>query len=300
MALLRPVSPPLAVLAALTGLVVRAAFAPPQLDLGATDIDPAAAAAGLHARVGPLDDWTVGVADTTAAGVVKLQLRGPDGRTQRRRVALTGTTAEDRSRELAASLALIIEQWDDPPSAPARSSPPTSTPSSSTVAGPAPLATPSAVRGWLGIGPRLGLGRALVEGGLDLQGGLWLLRGHLQPLASLGWSSSARDRLRMHTLRLGLGLALGAPLHGGRLWLGGHALGHAAWTHADRGRLTSAWASSTELGGLFQYRAGRWVAGLRSGLELALPPQPARADLARGDRGPLLWFLALNFGVVFG
>lgn len=106
MALLRPV--PLASLAAL------ALLAPPSLDLRATAIDPAAAEAGLRSRVSNLDDWHLEVRDAPAPGEVQAVLRGPDGRTQRRRIALDGLTPEDRSRELAASLALLIEQWDDP------------------------------------------------------------------------------------------------------------------------------------------------------------------------------------------
>ncbi|HEY0134690.1 MAG TPA: hypothetical protein VGB85_11435, partial [Nannocystis sp.] len=303
---LRPVPPPLAVLAVLVSL------AAPQLDLRATSIDPVATATGLHARVGPLDDWTIRVEDGAAPASVQMTLRSPDGRQQQRSVALTGTTNEDRSRELAASLALVIEQWDDPPppdvevlppaNEPPQKDPPQKDPPQKDPGPPPPAAAEPAapVRGWLGLGPRLGVGRALVEGGLDLQGGAWLAREHVQPLASLGWSATARDGLSLHTLRIGAGLAIGAPVLTGRLWIGGHALTHAAWTRVHDAHTASVWSNSTEVGGLLQVRGGRWIAGVRTGVELYLPQLRAHGSLARIDRGPALWFIGLNFGFMFG
>ena len=287
MALLRPVPPPLAVLAVLVSL------AAPRLDLSATSVDPDATITGLHARVGPLEDWKIRVHDGATPGTVTIALQSPDGRQQARDVALTGQTNEDRSRELAASIALVIEQWDDPPEDP--------TPAPAPAPAPAPVAAPKpAIRGWIGLGPRLGVGSALVEGGLDLQGGTWLVREHLQPLVSLGWSATGREGLGLHTVRVGAGLAAGAPLLAGRLWLGGHALTHAAWTRVHDARTATVWASSTELGGLLQVRGGRWLVGVRTGVELSLPQLRARGTLARLERGPALWFLGLSFGVMFG
>lgn len=286
MALLRPVPPPLAVLAVLVSL------AAPQLDVSATSVDPDATITGLHARVGPLEDWKIRVRNGATPGTVTIALQSPDGRQQQRNVALTGQTNEDRSRELAASIALVIEQWDDPPTAP-----PDRTPAPDQAPDQAPK---PAIRGWIGLGPRLGVGSALVEGGLDLQGGTWLVREHLQPLVSLGWSATGREGLGLHTVRVGAGLAAGAPLLAGRLWLGGHALTHAAWTRVHDARTATVWASSTELGGLLQVRGGRWLAGIRTGVELSLPLLRAHGTLARLERGPALWFLALSFGVVFG
>jgi len=286
MALLRPV--PLASLAAL------ALLAPPSLDLRAGAIDPAATEAGLRSRVADLDDWELHVHDSVAPGSVQVELRGPDGRSQRRRVALDGVTPEDRSRELAASIALLIEQWDEKPTT---TTPPTTHSRPQQHAEPTP-APP--IRGWLGLGPRLELGRSLVEAGLDVQGGAWLLREHLQPLASLGWSLAARDGLSLNTVRLGLGLAAGAPLRDGRLWLGGHALAHGSWTLAHDARSASTWATSSELGGLLQIRWPRWLIGVRSGVDLALPPLRARGDHARLQRGPAQFVVGLQFALVFG
>lgn len=302
---LRPVSP-----ASLAALAVLALVSPPTLDLRARTIDPAATEAGLRSRVARLDDWQVQVTDGTTPAEVEVVLRSPDGRSQRRRVALDGTTPEDRSRELAASLALLIEQWDDPPTDPpvnGATHPPASTSTTPTSTAPdrpaQPPPAPTKPRGWLGVGPRLELGRSLLETGLDVQGGVWLLREHLQPLASLGWSVAARDGLSLNSFRLGLGLAAGAPLPtatSGRLWLGAHALAHGSITLAHDARSALTGASSTELGGLLQLRWPRWMIGLRSGVDLVLPPLRARGDHARLTRGPAQFVLGVQFALVFG
>ncbi len=279
--------------ASLASLAALALLAPPALDLHASAIDHVAAEAGLRSRVPTLDAWQITVRDAAPGAnpsEVELVLRGPDGRSERRRLALAGTSPEDRSRELAASLALIITQWDDPQDH--RADTTTTTPTT-----PAPA---SPLRGWLGLGPRMELGRSLVEGGLDVQGGTWLLHEHLQPLASLGWSTSARAGLGLHTLRLGLGLAAGAPLPRTRLWLGAHALAHGAWTTTSDRRSTSAWASSSELGALLQIRWPRWLIGVRTGVDLALPPLKLKGDHARVQRGPAQFIVGLQIGLVFG
>jgi len=300
--------------ASLAALAVLALLSPPTLDLRARAIDPVATEAGLRSRVTNLDDWQVSVADSSTPREVEVVLRSPDGRSQRRRIALDGTTPEDRSRELAASLALLIEQWDDPPAngashPPSSPTPPTATsptvPDQPAAQPSTPPAAPAKPRGWLGLGPRLELGRSLVEPGIDVHGGVWLLREHLQPLASLGWSIAARDGLALNSFRLGLGLAAGAPLATtgsgpGRLWLGAHALAHGSITVAHDARNETTAASSTELGGLLQLRWPRWLIGLRSGVDLALPPLRARGDHARLQRGPAQFVLGVQFALIFG
>lgn len=279
----------------LASLAALALLATPEIDLGAQAIDPIAAEAGLRSRVADLDHWQLRVRDSATPGTVQVELRGPDGRSQRRRIALDGTTAEDRSRELAASLALLIEQWNDP--TPTTTKPTTTKP---TAVDPPPPPPAPAIRGWLGLGPRLELGRSLIEPGLDLQGGAWLLREHLQPLASLGGSLAARDGLSLTTLRLGLGLAAGAPLREGRLWLGAHALVHGSWTRVHDARSAAVWASSSELGGLLQIRWPRWLIGLRTGVDLTLPTLRAKGDHARLQRGPAQFVVGLQFALRFG
>lgn len=305
MALLRPVSP------ALTALALLALIAPPRLDLDAAAVDAHAATQGLRARVHALDDWSITVRDLPPSAStssehaleVEVSLRAPDGRGHRRRLPLAGPTVEDRSRELAASLALLIEQWDDLPVAER----PFGDPSIDPAADPAPTVdTPRAprdpprARAWLGLGPRLELARSPPEGGIDLLLGAWLLREHLQPLLSLGWGATARAGLSLHTLRFGAGVAAGSPLARGRLWLGAHAVVHALWARAHDRRSETLWASSSELGGTLQVRGARWHVGLRTGLDLALPELRVRGDRARLRRGPVQWVLGVSFGVIFG
>jgi hypothetical protein len=267
-------------------LLVALAAAAPSLDVTATAVDPAATTAGLRARTGAaLDGWQVTVRDGAAADEVDAVLVAPDGRREQRRLVLTGATVDERSRELAASLALVVEDHD--PIAPAARPEP---------GAPAPAAK---LRGWLGIGPRLEVGLP-PAGGLDLAGGAWLLRDHLQPLAVLAWTSTASQGLRMHTLRLGGGLAAGAPLAAGKIWLGGHVLLHAQWVRARDARVASAWTAATELGATVQARWSRLVVGGRTGVDLNFPPLALQGDAARLTRGPAAWLLAVHVGFVFG
>lgn len=267
-------------------LLAVLAAAPPQLDLASAAVDPGATAAGLRARTGPrLDGWTITVRDTAAANEVDAVLRSPSGAQQQRRLVLTGASRDDRSRELAASLALLVEEEDERPATPG--------------ADPGPRPAPVKPRGWLGVGPRLEV-MSPPAGGLDLIGGAWLLRDHLQPLINLAWSSTASHGLRMHSLRFGGGLAAGAPLRAGKIWLGGHVLLHAQWVQARDVAVASAWMAATEVGGLVQVRWSRVVLAARTGVDLNYPPLSLRGTSAQISRGPAAWLLAINFGFVFG
>jgi len=293
-ALLRPVSP------ALT-LALLALLAPPRLDLSATAVDAASATQGLHARVIALDDWSITVHDaptTSPERAVEVWLRAPDGGEHRRRLPLAGTTVEDRSRELAASLALLIEQWDELPSEPS-TEPSVDPQKHARVRRSSPAAAPRA-RIWLGLGPRVELARGPPEGGIDLLLGAWLLRERLQPLLSVGWGATGREGLSLHTVRFGAGLVAGSPLAGGRLWLGAHAIVHALWSRAHDSRSATLWTSSSELGGTMQVRGDRWLVGVRTGIDLTLPALRVQGNHARLSRGPVQWVLGLSFGVIFG
>jgi len=279
------VSPLLLLLAVLAAPPQTATASPPQpqLDLAASAIDPAATAAGLRARAGPrLDGWTITVRDTSTTNEVEAVLRSPAGEERRRRLTLSGASADDRSRELAASLALLVEE-DDPGSDPE----------------PPPKPPPAKPRGWLGLGPRLEVGIP-PSGGLDLTGGAWLARDHVQPLANLAWASTASHGLRLHSLRIGAGVAAGAPLAAGKIWLGGHVLLHAQWVQARDAAVASAWTAATEVGGLLQVRWSRVVLAARTGVDLNFPPLTLQGTAAQISRGPAAWLLALNFGFVFG
>lgn len=276
----------LAVLAALV------AAPPAPLDVRTELVDPQRTETGLRARTGDaLAGWTITVTQATEPRTVDVRLRAPDGSIRARRVALQGESAEDRSRELAASLTLLMDEPGDP----APAAPPTPPPVV------APAAAAPAIRGWLGAGPRIVLGRGLhAEGGLDLMGGAWLVRDHLQPIASLGLTGAAQAGVSLLHVRIGAGLAVGAPLPDPRIWLGAHVLTHALWARAHDARTATAWQSSTEIGALAQYRGQRLLLGLRTGLDLTLPPLTIHGTRADLRRARARWAFGLMIGLAFG
>lgn len=279
-------------------LAILAALAVAPVEVGTDLVDAARTEAGLRARVGDdLDLWHIAVTPTSSAGTVSVVVTGPDGSERRRPIGLQGLTAEDRSRELAASLALLMEQPGDRPAPehqPGLPEPPLEEP---------PPRKPIALRGWFALGPRLEAGSGLrVEAGPDMMGGLYLLREHVQPIVSVGLAGGTRDGIAVLHTRFGAGAAFGAPVGAReRLWLGAHVLGHAMWVRAEERAVDTTWTSSTEVGGLLQYRGRRgFFIGLRSGVDLTLPTYSIRGT--RGDlrRGAARFVLGLTFGVVFG
>lgn len=260
----------------------------PGLAVDSVAVDPATTEAGLRARTGDaLDEVTIEVSDAQEPGAVDVVLRRRDGGVTERRIALMGDTLEERSRELAAGLALLLESDEPPPSRPKQ---------------PEPVAPPPRVRGWLGIGPRVELGPGvLFEGGGDLMAGVWLAREHVQPLLSAGFTAASQDNISLMQTRFGAGLAVGAAVgERRRIWLGGHVLGHALWARAHEIRTATLWLSSTEVGGLVQYRGSRLSLGLRTGVDLTLPPLAVRGTRARVQRGPARWIVGLVIGIAFG
>lgn len=256
------------------------------LELHTDAVDAARTEVGLRARSGDaLDRFTIVVDPTDAPNTVAVRLRGPDGAITERTLVLNGETIEDRSRELAASLALLIEAAE-----------PSATPATPTPTPP----TRAPVHGWLGLGPRVELGTSvLVEAGADLQGGAWLAREHVQPLLSVGFTATAQAGISLLHTRFGGGLAVGAPLRDRRIWLGGHVLTHALWVRAHEGSTANTWHGATEIGGLLQYRGRRLFLGLRSGVDLTLPPLSVQGTHARIRRGPARFFVGLVIGVAF-
>jgi hypothetical protein len=303
LALLRPVLLALQ----LAGVLVTAGLADPAVDpavdpapasglaVYSAAVDPAATEAGLRTRTGDaLDQVAIEVSDAQEPGAVDVRLRGRDGSVTERRIALMGDTLEERSRELAAGLALLLESEDEPPPPPVE--PPPKPPE------PPPVAPRPRVRGWLGLGPRVELGPGvLFEGGGDLMAGVWLAREHVQPLLSAGFTAASQDNISLMQTRFGAGLAVGAPVGARRrIWLGGHVLGHALWARAHEIRTATLWLSSTEVGGLVQYRGSRFFLGLRTGVDLTLPPLAVRGTRARIQRGPARWIVGLVIGIAFG
>ena len=297
----------------LLALALLAVLAGAPIEVGTDLVDAGKLESGLRARIGPeLDDWQVRVAPTGLAGQVQVSIARRDGHSFGQTVQFAGRTVEDRTRELAAGIALLIEVYPQqpPPAAGTTAQPPTTTPAGQghlpalpepPEQPPAPPPRP-ALRGWLGLGPRIELGSGLrFEAGIDLMGGLWLVREHVQPILSLGFSGGARHGISVLHGRFGAGAAFGAPLDArGRLWLGAHVLGHALYIHAAERTTDATWLSSTEVGGLLQYRGRRLFLGLRTGVDLTLPTVSIRGTRGVVRRGVPRWCFGLMFGLLFG
>lgn len=284
------------------------------IEVRSAAVDPALTEVGLRTRVGDLADrWTILVTDTGSPDLVAVELRGPEGHVERRELVLAGVTVEDRSRELAASLALLIEAGSQatPPKDPLRpdGSPqepgPDATPTDPTPPDPPPpdhppAPSPPSVRGFVALGPRVGLGRGLLfDGGADLHAGVWLARERLVPLVELGTTGAQQGEISLLQVRAGAGLGVGAPVTP-RIWLGGHVLIHALWLRAREAGEGRAWSSSSDVGALVQYRGRRFYFGLRTGVDVTLPPLDVLGAGAHVRRGPARWFLSLGLGLLFG
>ncbi|WP_096327330.1 hypothetical protein [Nannocystis exedens] len=273
-------------------VVAWLALAAAPLELHTDAVDRRLTEAGLRARVGDdLDTWTIRVRGGPHERELAVRLRGPDGATRTRRLVLAGDTREDRSRELAASLTLLMDEAPPPLRGDRPATPP-----------PAPLRpSPPPLQGWLGLGPRIEVGSGSVEGGADVMGGAWLLRDHLQPIASLGFGGTAPEDVSVFHLRFGGGLAAGASLLKRQIWLGGHVLAHALRSRVRDLRHNDVdWTSSTEIGATLQYRGRRVFLGARTGVDLVSPSRSVAGHGARFRRGPAQWMLGLVIGVIFG
>jgi hypothetical protein len=247
------------------------------------EVDAGGVERGLRARVGErLAGFVVEVSPADEEQRVHVSVHRPDGSTVARTIDLRGETIEARSRELAAALAILVDQYEPPP--PPRPAAP---------AGPRPGF-------FLLLGPRLGLGRpADPDLGGTFVAGLSLAGEHVQPRLSGSWSAAWRRGLFLHGARFGGGLAGGAPLARGHLWVGGAAIGQAAWVQARDVRNVDAWVAVIEVGPLLQARARHFVAELRTGVELMLPPVRAHGRAADLRFGYVRWLIGLSVGPRF-
>jgi hypothetical protein len=257
--------------AAVVAALVSAAPAGEGVHSYAADgIDGEAIEVGLRARVGTVvDEWAITVA-AVGGQTYRVELVGPDGATQTREVTLDGQTDEDRSRELASTIALLMQSQplEDP-----GTGEPSSLDAQPSTDAPEPEPRPAEaatglllIEGHVGFGPPRNLDADL---GLGLAGGAWIVREHLQPRVAVRWSHSWVGDLRMHQFSGRIGLAAGAPL--GRFWLGVLAMPAVEWTHAQQIRTASAWAVGGEASLLGQVRHGPMVVGLRAGIETTFP-----------------------------
>jgi len=256
------------------------------------DVDGGAVDAALAIRAGDeAAAWTIEIEDA-GASEVRVQLRHTSGREVQRTYTLAGTTVEERSRELAAALALVLEQQRTEAASGrgrARTRGAAETPPASSG--------PVAPAGWIAGGVRLGAGRpADVDGGATVRGGVWWGRRILQPMAQIASVHARSGGLRVDGVRVGVGLGAGAPWR--QWWFGGAVLTQLAWTRArDRGA-DGRIGSSTEITGLAQWRAHSGLfAAARLGVDVTAPPLRARGDAERLRLGPVRAVLGVEVGL---
>jgi hypothetical protein len=260
----------------------------PAVSVDAPEIDAEAVRRGLEVRLGETSrGWEIEISSTHRYEQLYARLRSPAGREIHRAIVLEGVDTEERSRELASALALIMDEHVEPQETDAPQ--------------PGPAPQPTSVSGWVAIGPRFGLGPPTSlhgDGGLAARGGAWLANEHVQPIAALSWSRSRRGELVLDGLRMGAGVAFGSALLERRLWLGAGVVPHAMWTRAADRRAVASWRSSTELAGLLQVRGRWWLLAARTGLDLTLPPVRARGVDATLRWGAARFVFGIEFGLV--
>lgn len=239
-----------------------------RLQIRTERVEPSAVEQGLALRVGEAwQRWSIEVVDGNDPRQVQVQLRDDAGHIHTRGLSLEGETIEERSRGLASSLALLVEQLE-----------------ASAAEAPVPAASPepaSPITGFVGLGPRVAVNPgapADVDAGLSMAGGAWLLRDHLVPVAELAWAHSGTPELKVDALRLGAGALGGAAALDGRLWGGGGAVMRAQWAQARAASNATGWWASPAVVGALQYRGRILVVGLWIGADLLLPPLRARGD----------------------
>jgi hypothetical protein len=252
----------------------------PALRVGTPKVDARAVEQGIELRVGERwRSWIIEVGDGTSPDEVDVRLHDARGRVHARSLTLEGETIDERSRALASSLALLVEQLDD--DAPADPEPPTS---------PLPGEPPPTRHGFVAVGPRLALeARAPyhVDAGARVVGGAWLVRDHVVPVAELAWARSSAGELVVDAVRLGGGVLGGAAPRQGRLWAGAGALVRTQWAIARASRSAAgAWLSPAVVGAV-DYRGRVLVVGGWVGVDLLVPPL-----LARGDAHAIRWSVA--------
>ncbi len=254
-------------------------------------VDAAATSAALRIRVGErASAWTIAVEPGSTAKQVRVHMRHAAGRELEQSFALQGASTEERSRELAAALALVIEQHatDASPTEPRRK-----------ATRRHRTGTTQAPEGWLAVGARIGAGHPPdPDGGVTLRGGvLWGGR-ILQPIGSFATAHARHDSLRVDGVRFGAGIAIGSPIPQSPVWVGGSILPQAAWTLArGRGR-DGGWSSVTELAGLAQVRTRPVLVGLRVGVEIAAPAIAAKDRMAELRFGNVRMLIGLEVGVL--
>ncbi len=267
--------------------------APPSVGAAEGTVANDAAVGGLTTRVGAAaDDWVIEVGPLNDGRAV-VTMTAPDGWVLDREVTLDAEDPEARARQLAASVAVVIENYEpreDPPDPP----PPADDP---------PPPTPRGPIGFVAAGAQLSTGpasRAGFAAGATLAGGVWLLRDHVLPLAEVGWRRSSAGELTIDGANIDAGVVVGGPLFGGRVWLGGGAVAGALGGFARDSRSASAWSAHITAPAMLLVRLGPVFAELHAGPELTLPPLSFRGNANTVRWGHLRASMGLRIGLLLG
>lgn len=246
----------------------------------ASAIDGEAVRDALEVRGGDeARTWDLAIDDGSATGEVRVALTRGDERIDRTFV-LAAEDEDGRNRELAAALALVIEQHAAENPAPGRTRPSKDD------------ATP---QGWLALGGRLGVGSpADPDGGATLRGGALWGRRHVQPIAQVASVHARAGDLRIDGVRTGVGIAFGTPIRA--WWIGGAAIPQLSWLRARDRRTDDDVGLVTEITGLAQWRARRFIAGLRLGVDVTTPPVRARGRSEHLRLGIVRFVAAVEVG----
>lgn len=279
-------------------LLLAAILALGEVTSRASSIDAAAVRTALELRAPDAAAWDVAIEDGAKPGEVRARLQRGDESIERSFV-LAASDTDGRSRELAAALALVIEQHEqreDPPAPDPDPDPtPPPTPEPSTQPPPAEPQSKQPVQGWLAIGARVGAGSpADPDGGVTLRGGLFWGRRHVQPIASFGTVHARRGNLKLDGLRTGVGVAGGVPL--GPWWIGGSVIPQLSWLRARDRVPDDDVGLTTEIAALGQWRGRGLLVGLRLGVDVNTPPVRARGTQQHLRLGPVRFVLGIEVG----
>jgi len=286
----------------IVALCLTLLWAPPTVEASSEAIDADAVRDGLVMRLSErADDWAVRVGPVTdGRGIVSMS--APDGWVLTREVRIDAGDPTTRGRQLASSIAVVIENYEPRASPP----PPDKTPPPDKAPPPdksAEAKTPLGPSGWIAAGALLSsgpAGRADVAAGVDLAGGFWFAREHVMPYLSLGWRRATAGDLTVDAAHAAVGMAFGTPLGQGHIWVGGGLVAGAIGGFARDADSASGWGAQLGTPAMLVARAGRFFGSVHAGPQVALPPLHFRGQTDSLRWGHVRVAAGLRLGLRFG
>ena len=265
------------------------------IEIDAADLQASTLERGLRARVGEsIEHWHLSVGESSIQGEYRVRMTAPDGQQIDRNLAFSAESPEDRSRELAAKIAFIIEDWE------LTSKPPSSSSSTSMTATAARTGEETDLRPhplFIALTPSVSFGAPVdPAGGIGLLTGLWLHRRYFSAALHVDWSRAHEKGLNFDALRFGPAFSAGAPLSHSQFWGGAFLSSRAQWAVAREQNDVSGWAFSSELSAVLRYRSRHFFGGLRAGVDLQWPPQRAIGTNSELRRGTVRGVLTFELG----